>query len=598
MFGRWFTVLPGVSPAARPVATELTGDGAEVLSWSGERPWIVGRAGCDRVTSVSVGQCQVAVIGDHQVEAAELTARVRAVRPSGHWDRLLGIPGSYHLVVRDGSTVWLFGDAAGLRPVFATTCSGMVFLGSRARPLATLLGRPVPDAEYLAAQLLAPAPPLALAESGISPYQGVAALPPGAAARVDAAGVLHTEVWWTAPDDDMRADDGSVLLREALSEAVAARCGADGPVAVELSGGLDSSALSALTFEQVGPRTLNLSRAGADPANDDLRWARLMTATQPGAGHRVLATDQVPVQFDGWQEPFPLDSPGPTAASPDRARFLWQQAVDGGARVLLSGKGGDELLLPPLTYLASSPRLLTHRHLRGWAALRGTRMREVRAEAAHPGPYRAAIASALGGAMGWESGPWAPGWLSATARRRLEERLREAAASAVPLHDRPHQHASVAALRAMARWNRLQADAASTFGVRMAYPFQDRAVLDAALSVRGDHRRSPYAFKPLLTGALRGSLPDQVLARRTKGGYNADDRAAARRHRRGLAALLLHDSALADHGLVDPAVLAPAVRAWANAEGQDELMLLMTLNAEVWARTAEGRPLTEGAALC
>ncbi|BAJ30488.1 hypothetical protein KSE_47080 [Kitasatospora setae KM-6054] len=589
-------MLPGKPPAARPAAA-LVQAGAEVLAWADDQPWIVGRAGSDRVTSTSAGRYRVAVIGDHRVEAAELADRAGALRPSGRWERLLELPGSYHLVVLDGSVTWLFGDSAGLRPVFATVQSGAVFLGSRARPLAALGHRHL-DVDHLAVQLLAPAPPLALAESGTSPYRGVSELPPGTAARIDASGALRTEAWWTVPDDDVGAADGAVLLREALRGAVAVRCEADAPVAVELSGGLDSSALSALAFERVGPRTLNLSRASADPANDDLRWARLVTAAQPGAGHRVLAVGEVPGQFDGWQQALPLDSPGPTAVSPARAAFLWQQALDGGARVLLSGKGGDEVLLPPLTYLGSAPRLLARQHRRGWTALRGTRVRDVRAEAAFPGPYRAAVAGALDGAMDWESGPWVPRWLTVTARRRLEERLRDAAAGARPLHDRPHQHTAVAALRAMARWNRLQADAAGTLGLRMAYPFQDRAVLDAALSVRGHHRSSPFAFKPLLTGALRDVLPAEVLTRRTKGGYNADDRAAARRHRRGLASLLLRDSALADHGLVDPAALAPAVREWAAAEGTDELTLLMTLNAEVWARTAEGRPLTEGAVLC
>ncbi|MEV7026721.1 asparagine synthase-related protein, partial [Kitasatospora sp. NPDC093558] len=190
-------------------------------------------------------------------------------------------------------------------------------------------------------------------------------------------------------------------------------------------------------------------------------------------------------------------------------------------------------------------------------------------------------------------GPWVPPWLSSSALRRLRDELQTAARTAAPLHDRPHQHTAAAALRALARWNRLQADAASCAGVLMAYPFQDRAVIEAALSVKGEDRGSPFEFKPLLTSAMRGIVPDPLLTRRTKGGYSADDHAAAKLHRQGLAVLLRRDSALADHGLIDPAPLADAVASWQHTDSVPELLLLLTLNAEIWLRTAEGRPLTQ-----
>lgn len=85
-----------------------------------------------------------------------------------------------------------------------------------------------------------------------------------------------------------------------------------------------------------------------------------------------------------------------------------------------------------------------------------------------------------------------------------------------PVHDRPHQHGAMAAVRAIARLNRLQADAALGFGVVMAYPYADRAVIDAALAVRAEDRTSPFAPKPLLTIAMRGIVPAANLARRTK----------------------------------------------------------------------------------
>ena len=591
MIGDWFVVLPGGSPAAPPPVAAAVRLGGSVLARIAGEPWIVGRVLCGTVVSVRVGNVEAALIGDHTVTGYELAEAVRSARRRSGWMDLMAFPGSYHLVVRGPFGTVMAGDVAGIRAVFHTTTDAGPVLATRARVLADLVGDARLDDGHLVQHLLGPSAPIALAENRSSPYRVVRAVPPGNYSAVGEDGVVIDYPWWPVPADEITLEEGAPRFRTALDQAVAVRAAGSRTVGVELSGGLDSAALSALTAQACGRRTLNLTRASRDPGNDDVTWARMAAAAHPDARHQVIDPTSIPAQFDGWERPLALDAPGPTAPSPDRARFLWGSVTRVGGEVLLSGKAGDEVLLAPLTYLLSAPGRIARQHVAGWAALRGVHRRDILAEAARPRPYAADVAACITSPMGWENGPWLPGWLTPRARLLLLEQSERAATSAVPLNERPHQHTAMVKIRAIARWSRLQSDAASDAGVRMAYPYCDRHVIETALSVRGAQRTSPFTFKPLLTTALRGSLPAPLLARRTKGGYNADDQAGARLHRRGLADLLLHDSALADHGLIEPNTVAAAIARWDRADPRMDLLLHITVNAEVWARTAESRPL-------
>jgi asparagine synthase (glutamine-hydrolysing) len=592
----WFAVLPGNTPAARRTAAAAldTDRTARVLAYADGYPWIVGTTALP-LTTARVGAATAALIGDHATTSDHL-ASVLARCTDNAWGPLTCLPGSFWAAVATPAGRWLIGDVAGLRPVFAARLGGHTVLGSHARTLAAMTGTPRADPRRLALHLLGPAAPTALLHPDAthpSTFRTVTALAPAHAAHVGTDGTLHAARYWRPPDDDAALADGVPAFRSALREAVAARS-RGGPVAVELSGGLDSTSLSYLVSEQA--QLLALTREAADPGNDDAQWARLAIDAQPGARHEHLTLAGTPAQFDGIASPLSLDAPGPTALSPDRSAAMWRRAVAGGARTLLAGKGGDELLCPPLTYLSAaavrSPRT-ARAHRRGWAALHGWTPAQMRADAAHPGSYGTWLARCLASPdrPGWEAGPWVPQWLAQRTRRALADDLREAAHAAVPQHPRPHQHTTLAAVRAMAALCRLQADAAGAAGLTMAYPYADRAVIDAALAVRAEDRYSPYAAKPLLTAAMDGIAAPASLRRRTKSGYNADTGRAVARNRPVLLGLLGRESALADHHLVDPASLRRATDGWADADPVTDLLLHLTLAAEVWLRTVESRPV-------
>ncbi|MCB5908460.1 asparagine synthase-related protein [Streptomyces pinistramenti] len=388
-------------------------------------------------------------------------------------------------------------------------------------------------------------------------------------------------------------------LRDALHRAVAVRTRGEPSVGCELSGGADSAALSALAYEEVGgARLANFTRAPADPGNDDTDWARLVATSQPGASHDVFEVGSIPGQFAGMDAPFALDAPSPSAASPLRSAFWWRHAAGAGARTLLSGKGGDELTLTALPYLwytRRRDRRTARQHVKGWAALWGVPVQQIRSRAVAPEPYAAWLAGCLtrgdGEPFGWEAGPHVPPWLTPSARTVLAETVGAAADVAEPLHDRPHQHTAMAAIRALARWNRLQADVAGPFGIRLGYPYADQQVIEAALATRAEARTSPYQNKPLLTAAMRGIVPAAHLTRRTKGGYSADTTSAAAAMQGAFARLLDADCLLASYGLIDAERLRAALTGWDRLNERTDLLLHLTVMCEIWARTADNRPL-------
>ncbi|MFE2936591.1 asparagine synthase-related protein [Streptomyces sp. NPDC059278] len=598
----WFAVLPGTSPAAQRATARLTeaDPGSRILAYRGGQPWIIGRS-ARPVTVVHTAGGSAALVGTHGINEKELAQMLPAAVTDATVAALMHGAGSYHAVLAAGGETWVCGDVAGMRPVFWARVAGAVVLGDHARPLAEAAGAVTIESAHLALHLIGPVPPLALAESGTTPYEGVRAIPPGSAVRVENGQRVTVRRWWTVPDDDRSLPEAAPALRDALRRAVAVRTGGEQVVGCELSGGADSTAVSALAHAHVGgERLVNFTRAPADPGNDDTDWARRLVAeSQFGARHDIFEVGTIPRQFEGMGTPFVLDAPSPSAASPLRSAVWWRHAAGAGARVLLSGKGGDEITLTAPSYLSwarGRDRRTARRHARGWAALRGLPVKQVWEQAMAPGPYAQWLTGCLAGgsgdpSFGWEASPSLPPWLTDQARTMLTDSVSTAAAGVEPLHDRPHQHTTVAAIRALARWNRLQADAAAPFGIQVGYPFADQQVIEAALATRGEARTSPYQNKPLLTAAMRGIVPAANLARRTKGGYSADTVAAAIPMREMFARLLGPDCQLAEYGLINTDRLHMDLVRWDRVDECTDLLLYLTVMCEIWARTACNRSL-------
>ena len=151
--------------------------------------------------------------------------------------------------------------------------------------------------------------------------------------------------------DDLRDDDEAELieeLRARLRDSVRAHLVSDVPVGVLLSGGIDSSALTALAAQESQEPVRTFSIGFEERSFDVLGDARLV-AERYGTQHRelVLRPDAallLPALAEAFDEPFADSSALPT--------YLVSRLAAQDVKVALSGEGGDELFGGYYTYVA------------------------------------------------------------------------------------------------------------------------------------------------------------------------------------------------------------------------------------------------------
>lgn len=417
-------------------------------------------------------------------------------------------------------------------------------------------------------------------------------------------GTVHIDRHWTPPAlgsaPHPRLDAAAHHLRELLVDAAAQRLPPDAPAAVWMSGGWDSTAV--LAAGEVARRRgegrhaleiVSVSHPPGDPGREDeiieqvaawwkrpVRWLRiaeipLFAGIREGAAARDEPFAHV---FERWN------------------RALAARARDAGARVALDGNGGDQLFFTSNVYLADLLREGRWRTLRSeWRAKGGTDPRDL---------FQSAVQPLLPGwavdALGWMRGrplrptverPLPP-WIDRGFARRHGLRARERAQTARPRGAGP--------AAAEARWYltapyfprayALVSDFSLEAGVELRSPLLDRRVVEFAAGRPREERNAGRETKRLLRAAMRGLLPEAVLAPRaektgTLGGYFA---AAMRADFPALAADAFRDPRLAALGIVDPAALRAACAEYARTgDGSLGFALVQTLQVELWLRARE-----------
>jgi asparagine synthase (glutamine-hydrolysing) len=252
---------------------------------------------------------------------------------------------------RDTATAFLARDPLGIKPLYLWHGSdGALAFASEVRALLAsgIVPRrldPVAVGRYLQAGCLPRHRTLA---------DGVVPLEPGHYGIWRAGSWRSTRFW--RPDFRHRAAANADQLRQALQDSIADHLVSDVPVALSLSGGLDSAAVLALCGRAVPTLTIGFAEAAFDESE---RAAEIAAAF--GAPHRRLAIDR------------------PTARSwlPCYLAAMDQPSIDGfnvfcvarlareeGYKVLLSGLGGDELFGGYPSF-AEVPRLRRTRHRLG-----------------------------------------------------------------------------------------------------------------------------------------------------------------------------------------------------------------------------------------
>jgi len=402
--------------------------------------------------------------------------------------------------------------------------------------------------------------------------------------------------------------DGALQLRELLERATLERMPAQGRAAVWLSGGWDSSAVFGVAkqmLQERGDKRLVLPVSMSYPAGDPGREDELIQSIADRWGAEVHWVRIGDVPF--------FERPAQRAARRDEpfahAFEMWHRALARGtravgARVAFDGMGGDQLFQVSEVYFAD---LLRTGHwielARDWRARGGgfgvRDAREFVRTVLDPlvsEPARRAITVLRRGRRptGYlERRP--PSWIRRefAKEHQLEERERAFAP----------QRGRVSCAAFETEWYLSHAYFPRVFGAVAGFaleegvisrsPLYDRRVIEFAATRPRWERATGRETKLLLRRAVRGLVPDGVLAPRAArtgvtSGYFDD---SMRKHFPGLSNGLMQDSALRDVGIID----AEEFQRWSdyyvrNGGQQLGVTLLFTLQTELWLRSRV-RPL-------
>jgi asparagine synthase (glutamine-hydrolysing) len=252
------------------------------------------------------------------------------------------LEGMFALAIHDAARdeVLLMRDRAGEKPLFYCLHDGQLRFASELKALLadSLLPRTL-DTEALDCYL----------GMGFVPgmrciLQGFAKLPPAHRLRFDLrTGAVEVQRYWEPPALDLHASSSIELLADELegllANAVERQLEADVPVGVMLSGGVDSSLITALASRvRQGVCTFTVSFPGADRL-DESAHARLI-ADYFGTEHTEISAEEasvdlLPLLARQYDEPVIDSSMVPT--------FLVSQHIRRHCTVALGGDGGDEL---------------------------------------------------------------------------------------------------------------------------------------------------------------------------------------------------------------------------------------------------------------
>lgn len=468
--------------------------------------------------------------------------------------------------------LWLARDRLGKKPLYyGWTDDGSLVFGSELAALRAHPGlRPKVDPDALALLLrfdYIPAP--------WSILRGVHKLPAGSLLRLDTAArhagatafdpIAAPRRWWSAleaqRDAIARGFDGSDAeamdaLDALLRDATALRREADVPLGTFLSGGIDSSLVTALLQAQ-SPGPVRSFSIGFDNAVHDESAHAAAVARHLGTAHTELrvdgraALDLVPKLPRIYDEPFADSSQVPTALLCALARRH--------VTVALSGDGGDELFFGYSRYA---------RTLRNEAWLRRLPRAALASRVPDPGE-----AARLGGLAALRAELRA-GDLQGLARGRVS-RWRQPEAVVIGARRLATAYDDPAALPGIGTaGDALMAMDAACYLPEDILAKVDRASMAVALEVRApllDWRVAEFAWSlPMAMKQRRGELkwlPRQLLGRylppalvqRPKTGFGAPVGDWLRGPLRDWAEAQLDESRLRDEGHFDP---APIRRTW------------------------------------
>jgi len=248
--------------------------------------------------------------------------------------------------------LFLARDRIGVKPLFYTLCNGGFVFGSELKALLAHPDvKPQVDREGLAEIfMIGPA-----RTPGHGIFRGISELKPGHSMIYSHRGISIHQYWALQSMPHPHDFDTTVVkVRELLEDIVQRQLVADVPVCTLLSGGLDSSALTALACKHYQQRGLGAVhtysvdyvdndryfKANLFQPNSDAPWVQRVSEFFGTCHHNILL-DTPELAGSLPEATFSRDLPG--MADVDTSLYLFCREIKKGATVALSGECADEV---------------------------------------------------------------------------------------------------------------------------------------------------------------------------------------------------------------------------------------------------------------
>ncbi len=485
-------------------------------------------------------------------------------------------------------TLRLARDFAGVRPLFYRHGARDIIWSSEIDTFLADAGHEHElDDEYLGDFLVF------YGQQGRTPFKNILAVPPGATLTVRDAAVTIERFW--SPDARAavtytRDEEYEAHFRALFRRAVRDRLRVHGTPWAELSGGLDSSSIVCMADNILKTDTVEAARLDTvsyvfdETRVSDERTHIKDVERRRGRPGLHLEERQFPLfDLDG------VDLCGLPQSFPGRAVRLGRLMRREGARVLLSGQGGDAVMWSQrrpcleLTELAHARQYGAF--LRRWPeyadSTRSTLWNLLRSDVLRP-LTRPRTAGAL-----WMSR--APAWASASVRDQWARRTGEAMTEIPGWREmRPGQRYSYRSLQ-----SQIDIFAVHYFRscarIDVTYPFVDRRLVEFMSALPAGQKSRPGQTRSLHRRALAGLLPESIAMRTTKAMADGVFVHALAREWPRLSGLFDRDARVARRGYVDlPALTDVLRRARTGADG-DVFSASKVVCLEIWLRHLEQR---------
>jgi len=482
--------------------------------------------------------------------------------------------GEFAVVVADAArrTMLIARDAIGVRPLYYVHTPRLFAFASEMKALLAHPDIPArPDDDGLADYLLIDSRPLD--RQHVTCFAGVSAVVPGHLIIVTPERLTNRRYWDFDTGRTLRLGSFEVYveaLRAHFADAVRRRARSSRPIAISVSGGLDSSSIFCQTEtlrrggDVCGPAVAGISYTGQPGSDADER--EYLTVIEREYGVAIERFPMEPLlgfargaddQIRAVEAPFVDYMWGVT-------RELQQRAAASGARVLLSGHWGDQMLFST-GYLVDlfnrGAWLALRRHLREYARWFGESEARIMSRRLPTDIARHHLPRGIVPPLKWMrrrllGAHRQKQWFS---DRFLSLALRDADRPATIGSGFHSAHARSIYLDVRSKYNVLCMEwnnkIGALHGLDFVFPFVDRDLIAFLMAVPGEIQNRDGVPRAMMRQAMRGILPEAVRARRWKAEFGSFVNRGVAQDAQTMADALGPRSAAVQFGYIDPARL-------------------------------------------